>query len=186
MRERIQIWVRKKAGELQELERELALLAQRCRGGPPPSGPGEAPESRRRLTELMDREIHRAYYQDGGFRFFGCALRQYAASALDREDSLPLMRAGAYNTNIRPMLRQLDKLEEALKDLSARLGCEPLELDNAQLLEAMRAMAALARAGRLDQEAGWTAEDYRRAVRSYAEALWGQLLDVYRPPAERP
>lgn len=203
MNEKLQDWVRRKTGDIQEVSKEISWSAQKlygtirqtgsepkkaapCSKQNPPARPAPPdPEAaRRKLTEQMDREIHRTYYKDGGFRFFGCGLRRYAAVALEREQELSMAWAGAYNTNIRPMLRQMETLEQELEALRTRFACEPLPLENARLLEQMRGFARKARTDCLDQEADWRLEDYKQAVRDYVSELSEQLLDPYRPPTE--
>lgn len=203
MNEKLQAWVKKKAGDIQEVSKEISWSAQKLygtirqtvsepekteprgeRNTPAKPEPPDPEAARRKLTEQMDREIHRAYYKDGGFRFFACGLRQYAAVAMERENDLQMVWAGAYNTNIRPMLRQLEKLERELETLCARYACEPLPLENAPLLEEMRFCSKRAREDRLDQETDWQIEDYRQAVRAYVSELSGRLLDPYQPPTE--
>lgn len=207
MNENLQNWLRRKAGDILEVSKEISRSAKklcetayqtvselektektelpyRKRSAPVKPKPSDPRAAQQKLTEQMDREIHRAYYKDGGFRFFGCSLRQYAAVAMEQETELQLVWAGAYNTNIRPMLRQMTKLEQTLKQLRSQFACEPLPLQNAQLLELMRAFSRKVQTDRLDQDTDWQIEDYRQAVRSYVSELSGQLLDKYQLPTE--
>ena len=191
MKDELKKWARKQAGELREIGKEASWTARKlysdykAKSEPPvrpqrptarPQRPAQSP--RQELTERMDREIHRAYYREGGVRFFACGLRRYAAVAIQ------MVWAGAYNTNLRPMLRQVEKLEQTLEDLRTQFACEPLDLENVQLLECMRTFAQRVRTDRLDQESDWQTEAYREAVRNYAADLSEQLLEVYYPPED--
>lgn len=202
MDEKIQNWVKRKFDDIQEVSRDVSwsvkdLYETVCqsvtrlempkvlteRGVSAKPVPPDPQDARRELTEQMDRAIHRAYYKDGGFRFFGCELRRYAA-AMDREDDFQTVWAGVYNTNIRPMLRQLEKLEQELEALLSQSACEPLPLENAELLERMRTLSQKAGTDRLDQDTDWQMEEYRLAVRAYVTELSERLLDLYQPPLE--
>lgn len=197
MKDELKKWARKQAGELREIGKEASWTARKlysdykAKSEPPvrpqrpaarPQRPAQSP--RQELTERMDREIHRAYYREGGVRFFACGLRRYAAVAMEREQDIQMVWAGAYNTNLRPMLRQVEKLEQTLEDLRTQFACEPLDLKNVQLLECMRTFAQRVRTDRLDQESDWQTEAYREAVRNYAADLSEQLLEVYYPPED--
>lgn len=194
MKKELEHWARKQAGTLREIGKEVSWTARKLHAEykaaakPQPSTvvppPPRTAEPRRELTERMDREIHRAYYRDGGVRFFACGLRRYAAVNMERETDLQLMWAAVYNTNLRPMLRQMEKLERTLEELQTQYQCAPLPLENAPLLERMRASTAQVHMARLDQESGWQVESYRQAVRDYAAALNEQLLEAYRPPED--
>lgn len=207
MNAKLQNWVKRKAGDIQEVSKDISWSAKKIygtvrqtiselekpeksellyreRSAPVKPNPPDPRAARQKLTEQMDREIHRAYYKDGGFRFFACGLRQYAAVAMEQENDLQMTWAGAYNTNIRPMLRQMEKLEQELAKLCSRFACEPLPLRNEQLLEQMRAFSKKVQTDRLDQDTDWQIEDYRQAVRSYVSELSRQLLDIYQLPEE--
>lgn len=147
-----------------------------------PGGPGTLPP-REDLTGQMDRAIHRAYYRDGGFRFFACGLRQYVQVSMEREPDVEMLWAAVYNTNLRPMLRQLEKLERELEELGAAQDVRLQPLENGVLLEEMRFLARRAGDLRLQEETGWTAEEYRQAAAQYTEELSARLLDRYQPPA---
>lgn len=136
------------------------------------------------LTTQLDREIHRTYYRDGGFRFFADMLQKYASVSMGREDDIEMIWAGAYNTNIQPMVNLVKKLEEKLAELSGEYGCEPLPLQNAQLLDLMREFAGRAETEQLNVASAWQIDDYRRAINAYAADLREKLLDVYQPPLE--
>lgn len=198
MKKELEHWARKRAGELREIGQEVSWAVRKlhaedkttakpqpqARSVVRPTMPAAAGNPRQELTERMDREIHRAYYRDGGVRFFACELRRYAAVAMDREEELQLVWAAVYNTNLRPMLRQMEKLEQALEELQARSTCAPLPLENGRLLQRMRAFAERVHTDRLDQESGWQVDAYRETVRDYVEKLSEQLLEAYRPPEE--
>lgn len=198
MKKELEHWARKRAGELREIGQELSWAARKLRAehktaAKPqpqacpvvrPTAPAAAGNPRQELTERMDREIHGAYYRDGGVRFFGCELRRYAAVAMDREEELQLVWAAVYNTNLRPMLRQMEKLEQALEELQSCSAYAPLPLENGQLLQRMRAFAERVHTDRLDQESGWQVDAYRETARDYVEELSEQLLEAYRPPEE--
>ena len=97
MKDELKKWARKQAGELREIGKEASWTARKlysdykAKSEPPvrpqrptarPQRPAQSP--RQELTERMDREIHRAYYREGGVRFFACGLRRYAAVAMER------------------------------------------------------------------------------------------------------
>lgn len=193
MKEKLQSWARKQVDDIREISKEFSWSAKSfCKeyyrkGYTAAAKPAQPhyPSAQHKLTEEMDRAIHRAYYQDGGFRFFACALRQYVMVAMQPEHDLETTWAAVYNTNLRPMLRQMDKLEQKLKDLRVQYDCEPLKLNNARLLEQMRILTEQIHRTHLDGNAGWSKEEYQQAAREYVSALNEQLLDRYQPVDEK-
>lgn len=161
-----------------------------------PNGQPPAPEKIRKetipdplqeqenLTKEMDRAIHRAYYKEGGFRFFGGLLLQYVKAVMPSQTELVHVWAGGYNSCIQPMLRQVDKLEGELEVIQNASDREPLERKNQGLLEKMRLFRFRAQTERLNSQENWELAEYKEALRKYAGDLDAQLLTVYQPPGQ--
>lgn len=128
----------------------------------------------------LDNAIHRAYYREGGFRFFGCELLRYVKVVLPRQTDTQDIWAAGYNSVMAPMFRQLEKLETELAGLNGK----KITPENRILLEKMRFFAEEARRRQLHTVSGWTVDDYRDALREYVGELDRQLLTPFRPPEE--
>ena len=209
MKKNLPKWVREKGDILQEISQDISWYGGKIKGkakkslkgmepgrfhpgtllnketerkeGPedffPVPDPWEEAES---LCRELDWAIHRAYYKEGGFRYFGDNLTRYVNVVLPSETSLDNMWAAGYNSCIQPMCRQLEKLEKELEALQAYSDPNLPDLEKKELLEKMRAFRDMAYAQRLHTDADWEAEAYRLALRSYAEELNRQLLEPYR------
>lgn len=207
MKKNLSKWVREKGDILQEISQDISWYGEKLKdkakkglkGMEPgrfhPNTPSDK-ETEECLTDFfpvpdpweeaeslcreLDWAIHRAYYKEGGFRYFGDNLTRYVNVVLPSETSLDNMWAAGYNSCIQPMCRQLEKLEKELNALMAHSVPELPDLENKDLLEAMRRFSRLACQQRLHTDADWEAEAYRLALRSYAEELNRQLLEPYR------
>lgn len=206
MKKNLPKWVREKGDILQEISQDISWyggkLKDKAKKGLKGMEPGrfhpstllnketeseEGPEDffpvpdpwedEQSLRKELDWAIHRAYYKEGGFRYFGSNLTRYVNVVLPSETGLEDMWATGYNSNIQPMLKQLEKLEKELEALQAQ---NLPDLEKKELLEKMRAFRDMAYAQRLHTDADWEAEAYRLALRSYAEELNRQLLEPYR------
>lgn len=203
MRDKVERWVKQKAVDIRETSQELSLSAKNAcetvrrtvsgleipkgviphrkeRGPVEQETPVDVMALRRALTGEMERAVHRAYYKDGGFRFFACELQQFVALQLNHEEELQRLWAGVYNSNIRFLVEQTEKLEQELETMVTARGLRPLPLKNEDLLRQMQTFANRAKADRLDQQNGWQAEDYREAAQRYASDLNMQLLEHWR------
>lgn len=137
-------------------------------------------EDEQSLRKELDWAIHRAYYKEGGFRYFGSNLTRYVNVVLPSETGLEDMWATGYNSNIQPMLKQLEKLEKELEALQAHSDPNLPDLEKKELLEKMRTFCDMAYAQRLHTDTDWEAEAYRLALRNYTEELNRQLLEPYQ------
>lgn len=213
MKDKLQKWAREKGETLQEISQdiswyggklwdkakksvqglELGQLKSRAPSGEENGNEDDLTdffpvpdpwEEERELRENLNWAIHRAYYKEGGFRYFGCNLLRYVNVVLPSETVLENMWAAGYNSCVQPMLRQLEKLETELTSLLAHAGREMPAVENEELLEKMRAFQHMAYQMRLDTEAGWEPESYRQALRHYAGELNRQLLEPCRLPED--
>lgn len=137
-------------------------------------------EQEQALRKEVDWAIHRAYYKEGGFRYFGSNLKRYVKVVLPSETRLESMWAAGYNSCIQPMLQQLEKLEKELEALMPHSGTKMPTLEKKELLEKMRTFSTRAYQLRLHKDTDWEAEAYRQALRNYTEELSSQLLEPYQ------
>lgn len=128
--------------------------------------------------------IHRAYYKEGGFRYFGCNLQRYVKVVLPQETDPAIMWASGYNSCIHSMIRQLERLEAELMEIRKDYG-RPLPVpENKEILEKMRLFKKKAIRGNLQLQTAWEPEEYRDALQQYAQELTQQLLEPYQLPAD--
>ena len=213
MKDKLQKWVREKGETLQEISQDISWYGKKLQNkakkaaqellpvpfhprtppvketekedGPEAFFPAADPrEEERALREKLNWAIHKAYYKEGGFRYFGCNLLRYVNVVLPSETRPEDMWAAGYNSCIQPMLRQLEKLEKELASLVSQSGTRMPAVEKAGLLEKMRTFQRMARTLGLDRETGWEADDYRQALRHYAGELNGQLLESFRLPED--
>lgn len=211
MKDKLQKWAREKGETLQEISQDISWYGKKLQnqvkksaqglhlGQLRPHTPSETEngneddltdffpvpdpwEEEQALREKLNWAIHRAYYKEGGFRYFGCNLVRYVNVVLPSVTNLEDMWAAGYNSCIQPMLRQLETLEKELASLLAHAGSEMLAVEKIDLLENMRTFQHMAYQMRLDTETGWEPEDYRQALRHYAVTLNEQLLESYQLP----
>lgn len=148
------------------------------------SGPNSV-QDRRELTKKLDQAVWRAYYAEGGYRFFAQHLVDYVTKALNRTQSVEEAWIGGYNSNIQPMLTRMQKLEHTMENLRLTYGLEPFPLENEAMLEQMRAFAVRVKEDRLDQDTNWDLTAYIQTVQLYAQDLNERLLKPYPFPNER-
>jgi len=213
MKDKLQKWARDKGETLQEISQDISWyggklwdkakksvqeleFGQRKSRAPSEeeNGAEEGPENyfpapdpqeeQQALHEKLNWAIHKAYYKEGGFRYFGCNLVRYVNVVLPSEHNLEDMWAAGYNSCIQPMLRQLEKLEKELSSVLAHAGVQMPAVEKKMLLEKMRSFQHMAYEMRLDKETDWEPESYRQALRHYANTLNTQLLEPYRLPDE--
>ena len=140
----------------------------------------ETPEKiRENVAAQLEKTVRRAYYKEGGVRYYGEKLARYVKLALPQEKDLFIMWAGCYNSSIAPMQRQLEKLEAELERIRTAAPVPVPDWEN-ELLAVMRRFGSLATRQNLHLEAGWTPESYRDAVTEYTQQLDAQLLSVWR------
>lgn len=209
MKKTLSKWVREKGELLQEISQDISWYSEKLKDKAkknrkgmelgqlhpytpvdPESGkeadltdffPAPDPwEEAQSLRKELDWAIHRAYYKEGGFRYFGTNLTRYVNVVLPSQTSLEDMWATGYNSSIQPMLKQLEKLEKELDSLLAHSDSKMPDLEKEDLLEKMREFGNMAYQQRLYTDADWEAEAYRQALRNYAEELNRQLLEPYQ------
>ena len=209
MKKNLPKWVREKGEILQEISQDISWYSEKLKdkakktlkGMELPQFHPHAPEvpehekeadltdffpvtnsqdAARSLREELDWAIHRAYYKEGGFRYFGTNLTRYVKVVLPSETSLEEMWAAGYNSSIQPMLRQLEKLEKELTVAAAHSDLRMPDLANRDLLERMWAFHNMAYQQRLHTISGWDAEAYRQALQHYTMELNRQLLEPYQ------
>lgn len=137
-------------------------------------------EEEQELREKLDNAIHRAYYKEGGFRYFGSNLVWYVKKALPFQTDGEMIWAAGYNSCIHPMLRQLEKLEIEMNELWTDSNREKIKLKNAALLEKMQKFRELAYEEKLHMETELDQEAYRQALCNYTAKLEAQLLIPFR------
>lgn len=209
MKKNLSKWVREKGDILQEISQDISWYGEKLRdkakknlkgmelGRFHPNTPEDQEsgneanltdffpvpdpwEDEQSLRKELDWAIHRAYYKEGGFRYFGSNLTRYVNVVLPSETSLENMWATGYNSSIQPMLKQLEKLEKELKSLLAHSDSKMPDLEKKDLLEKMREFSNVVYQQRLHTDADWKAEAYRLALRNYTEELNRQLLEPYQ------
>lgn len=210
MKDKLWKWAEGKADTFQEIARDISWysgklrdgakvsalkLGEKLKGLPVPQREKAEPsaslsrdwdplQEEKELTKEMDRAIHQAYYQEAGFRYFGCKLVWYVTQILPAETDFRRMWIDGYSSCIAPMLRRVHKLEAKLDRLKAESGKVPLNLKNEDLLLKMRGFEKKAVDERLPADTGWALEEYKEALRRYAEELDVQLLTIFRLPEE--
>lgn len=127
----------------------------------------------------MEQAVSRAYYQEGGIRYFGDALVRFVKVVLPEEQELQTLWSGGYNGCISPMLWQLEKLEEELETIRASWDVEIPKFEN-EMLRTIRFFAHMASERNLHLTQDWTADAYAEELTDYAGSLERQLLDVYK------
>lgn len=185
-------WERRRAMELLKSKARQArrLLLERKRAGdtePEPEAEEEdltpyiqtPQQAREELTKKMDQTISRAYYKDGGFRYFGQRLLRYVKTDLPEETEVYAILVSGYNSCIVPMVRQLEKLENDLSAMEAESEEVAAELENWTLLETMRQFSFRTVQDRMAFGLHMELEDYRQIISRYANDLDAQLLTPY-------
>ena len=136
-------------------------------------------QNRQEAAAHMEQAVTRAYYQEGGIRYFGDNLVRFVKVVLPEERELQTLWAGGYNGCISPMLWQLEKLEEELETIRTSWDTEIPKFEN-EMLRTIRLFARMASKRNLHQIQGWTAVTYAEELKDYAWNLERQLLDVYK------
>ena len=213
MKKNLPKWVREKGEILQEISQDISWYSEKLKDKAKKTLKGmelpqfhphtqEVPESERKadptdffpvassreaaqsLRKELDWAIHRTYYKEGGFRYFGTIMTRYVNVVLPSETGLEEMWAAGYNSGIQPMLKQLEKLERELSALTEHSGLKIPNLAKKDLLERMQAFRNMAYQQQLHTSSGWDAEAYRQALQHYAEELNRQLLEPYQLPED--
>lgn len=210
MKDKLEKWARDKGEALQEISQDISWysgklwkkMKQTAQGmelkdfrlhtPPKEAGTEDRPEDffpvadpqeeEKTLHNKLNWAIHRAYYKEGGFRYFGCNLLRYVNVVLPSVTNPEDMWEAGYNSCIQPMLWHLEKLEKELASVLAGAGSEMPKVEKTDLLEKMRVFQHMAYALGLDKDTGWEPEAYRQALRQYSGALNEQLLEPYRLP----
>lgn len=137
-------------------------------------------EEERKLRERLDWAIRAAYCKEGGYCFYGSNLVRYVKVTMPTQDDPEIVWFAGYNSCIRPMLRQLEKLEAEIEELLSSADETHPEPDNEALLEAMRSFRQLAYDQKLHSQTDLESEAYRQTLCSYAEKLETELLIPFR------
>ena len=196
MKDKLTNWLNRQQKLAREISEDIShygrSLVQKVKGlaaggeqkAPPKRSrkPARADNQRRlslEVTAQMEQAVTRAYYQEGGIRYFGDNLVRFVKVVLPQERDLQTLWAAGYNGCIAPMLWQLEKLEEELETIRTSRDVEIPKFEN-ELLRTIRLFARMVTERKLHCAEGWTGEAYAEELTDFAWNLQRQLLDVYK------